>query len=98
MYSGKVLLGLLSGVAIGATVGILFAPEKGSRTRSNIGKKGEDYIDSLGDKYNDFIDEISDQMDSAKDKANRVMEKGKFKMDEHPSMLKGSANQIVSAD
>jgi len=31
MNSGKVLLGVLAGVAAGALVGILFAPDKGEK-------------------------------------------------------------------
>jgi len=45
MSSGKVLLGVLAGVAAGAFLGILFAPEKGSNTRKNISKKGEDFAE-----------------------------------------------------
>ena len=47
MNTGKVLLGVLAGVAAGALVGILFAPAKGSRTRKRIYKKGEDYAEGL---------------------------------------------------
>ena len=61
MSSGKVLLGLLAGVAAGALLGILFAPAKGSDTRKKISKKGEDYADALKEKFNEFIDSISEK-------------------------------------
>ena len=36
MKAGKVFLGVLAGVAAGAVLGILFAPDKGSKTRKKI--------------------------------------------------------------
>jgi len=62
MSSGKVLLGLLAGIAIGATLGILFAPGKGSDTRKKIYKKGEDYSDSLREKFDEFLESISEKL------------------------------------
>ncbi len=69
MSTGKVLLGLLAGVAAGAVLGILFAPEKGSETRKKIAKKGKDYADELTHKMNDFIEEITQKIESAVKKA-----------------------------
>ena len=41
MSTGKVVLGTLAGLAIGAIAGILLAPEKGSKTRRQIMDKVE---------------------------------------------------------
>jgi gas vesicle protein len=50
MKVGKALLGVLAGIAGGAILGMLFAPEKGSDTRKKISKKGEDLADALNEK------------------------------------------------
>jgi len=51
MSSGKVLLGVLAGMAVGAALGVLFAPDKGWDTRKRISKKGDDFTDDLGDRF-----------------------------------------------
>jgi len=67
MSSGKVLLGVLAGVAAGAMLGILFAPEKGSTTRRKIVSKGEEYVEDLKEKFGEFVDKVADKFESAKE-------------------------------
>lgn len=67
MDTGKVFLGILAGVAVGAMLGVLFAPEKGSDLRKKISKKGEDYAEGMKDKFDDFIESFSDKFDEAKE-------------------------------
>jgi gas vesicle protein len=64
MNSGKVLLGVLAGVAVGAMAGILLAPDKGSVTRKKILKKSDEYADALRDKFNEYMDTISEKIDT----------------------------------
>jgi gas vesicle protein len=59
MNSGKIILGALAGIAAGALIGVLFAPDKGSESRQKIVKKGEDYLDSVKNKFNTLLDTIS---------------------------------------
>lgn len=66
MDTGKVLLGLLAGVATGALLGILFAPDKGSRTRKRIVNEGEELRDDLKEKFDEFVDGLSDKFDKVK--------------------------------
>jgi len=74
MDTGKVLFGVLAGLAVGATLGILFAPDKGSDTRKKISKKGDAYAEELEDNFNEFVDGISSKFDKAKAKAARTVE------------------------
>ena len=81
MGSGKVLLGVLAGLAVGATLGILFAPDKGSTTRKKISRKSDDYAEELEEKFNEFIEGITRQFDEVKEEASRLAEEGKHKVE-----------------
>ena len=77
MSTGKVVLGALAGLAIGAIAGILFAPEKGSHTRKQIMDKGNDYADELKSKFNEFCDAITNKFESTKKDVQDLADKGK---------------------
>ncbi len=66
MNAGKVFLGVLVGVAVGATLGILFAPDKGIRTRNRISRKKDEYVDDLEEKFNDFVGTVTEKIDTLK--------------------------------
>lgn len=69
MKTGKILLGVLSGAAAGAAVGLLFAPKKGSDTRRGIADKSNEYINGTRTRINDLMNDVSHKFDSVKSKA-----------------------------
>jgi len=79
MSSGKVLLGLLAGVAAGALLGILFAPEKGSVTRNKMSKKAKDYGEGLKEKFDEFLDSMKEKFEEVKEDVSDFAEQSKDK-------------------
>ena len=59
MSSIKVLLGVLVGAAAGTALGILLAPEKGSKTRRKIFKKGEDSFREIQVQFDQLKENIA---------------------------------------
>lgn len=81
MKTGKFIAGILSGAAIGAIAGILFAPKKGTETRRNITDKGNEYVYGAKSKYNDLADNLSHRYDSVKSKLRNKTRKVENTMD-----------------
>ena len=81
MKQGQVVLGVLAGIATGAVLGILFAPEKGERTRRKILNKGEDLADELEDKFDNLVETITEKYESTKKEAETLIAKVKAKQD-----------------
>lgn len=50
--SGKILAAAAAGIAAGAVLGILFAPDKGTETRKKITDQGKKIADGVKDKLN----------------------------------------------
>jgi gas vesicle protein len=74
MDSGKVFLGVLAGLAAGAVLGILFAPEKGSDTRKKLAGKGEDYSDLIKEKVNEFLGSMTEKLEKVKEEVSEFAE------------------------
>ncbi|MBK7683171.1 MAG: YtxH domain-containing protein [Bacteroidetes bacterium] len=82
MSTGKIVLGTLAGLAIGAVAGILFAPDKGSVTRKKIMDKSDDMVDELKSKLDGFCDSISEKFESTKQEVEETVSKGKAVYDD----------------
>jgi gas vesicle protein len=82
MNSGKVILGVLAGVAVGAMAGILFAPEKGSVTRKKISDKGEDYLDEIKEKFDGFLSAMKNTFEDTQKEAEDMVSKAKATLNE----------------
>ncbi len=72
--SGSVLLALLTGAAIGAGVGILYAPEKGEKTRKKIKKKAIAAKDDISQRVSQATDELTQTAESKKMDFERKLE------------------------
>lgn len=75
MNSVKILLGVVAGAAAGAVAGILFAPEKGSKTRKKILRKGEDYSDALKEKFDELFEVITEKFEKVKEDVSGYADK-----------------------
>ena len=98
MSTGQALLGTLTGFAIGAIAGILFAPEKGSVTRKQIMDKSDDYVDELKSKYEELRDSLNEKIESTRRNAEGLVEKGKDKYDDAKRDMKSAASNIKRDD
>ena len=67
----KIGVALLAGVAIGAVIGIMLAPEKGAETRSKLKKLLKDW----GGKLTDLSEEEADELGKLKDTLKAEMSK-----------------------
>ena len=77
----KVVAALLAGLAAGAALGILFAPDKGSETRDKLNDSLKDLGDAIKERsseqlaqVNDFTDKVISTLKTKLAKGERTIE------------------------
>ncbi len=76
--ASKILLTVGVGMAVGAAIGILFAPDEGYETRRKIIKKGR----KLAGVVNDSIDDGKESLSEIKDVLQKQLNKVSRKLEE----------------
>lgn len=76
---GNSVMAFVLGASLGATLGILFAPDAGNNTRDKLSYQLAKYKDELEDLVKDLIDGKSLPSNEAKSEGNKVISEAKTK-------------------
>ena len=75
MSASKVLLGAVIGMATGAVLGVLFAPDKGSATRRKLSQQGSRYMGAINNTAREYVDTVRETIESAKETAGGLADR-----------------------
>lgn len=89
--ASNTVIALLAGAAVGAGLGLLFAPDKGSETRKKIKNKFKKGKEDLSDKYEELIGTLKGKVSKVEkkfgDSLNDLVSEGKEKTEDVISAL-----------
>jgi len=78
----------LAGLAAGAAVGVLFAPEKGSETRKRLVQRGNGLARNARNSFNELTERGAEKMEDLKGSARNLTETSRSRQDDGKRDLK----------
>ena len=88
--TGNTLLALVTGAAIGAGIGLLYAPDSGEKTRKKLKKDAKKTQDRLNKRYHETTSNLSE-------KAKKARSDFEYRLEETLSSASHKADDILSA-
>jgi len=89
--TGDTILAVLVGTAIGVGLGVLFAPDKGSKTREKIKNSFDDLKDQAKEKFSHLEDETKEKFsqtkEDLKETIDSMLSKSSYKAEETITFL-----------
>jgi gas vesicle protein len=93
-YTGPVILSLITGLAIGAVAGILFAPKPGDQTRKELKQKGDKFIQLSRESFDEILEKTRDFTQSGKQKIEELKVAGEDILDTGRKKVKEASTKI----
>jgi len=72
MRTSKAFLGVAAGMAAGAILGVLMAPDSGSNTRRKISNRSQDVVDEVKSRFNGMKEGFNNQKDEIVTAAKKI--------------------------
>lgn len=98
--SGKALIALLAGAAVGAAAALLYAPESGEKTRKKIGKQAKkaqaDIERSTRETYNNLAGKASELKGTVSERIEKALSSASYKADDAIVALEDKLEQLRS--